>query len=168
MKPWMIIVAVVVVLAVGGASFYGGMRFRESQILKDPSMLFAQMGGRQFGQGFPTGAVGERPTQGGAFVGGQGAQPQGAVVQGRGGTMGTIAAIDGGVLTLNTNDGSVLVQTADTTLVEKLTSVDVSELQVGESVMVSGSTNEDGSITARSIQSMRGLTGLADDASNAN
>jgi hypothetical protein len=42
------------------------------------------------------------------------------------------------------------VQTADTTLVEKYTTASVGDLKVGEQVIVSGSQNDDGSVTARS------------------
>ena len=45
------------------------------------------------------------------------------------------------------------MQTSDTTLIEKTMSVSVGDLKVGERVMVSGSKNDDGSYTARSIQS---------------
>jgi hypothetical protein len=47
------------------------------------------------------------------------------------------------------------VQTTDTTLIEKNMSVGVGDLEVGEMVVVSGPQNEDGSITARSVMSIR-------------
>jgi len=47
------------------------------------------------------------------------------------------------------------VNVPDTTLIEKLSSVGVQALTKGEQVSVAGSTNADGSITARSIQSVR-------------
>jgi hypothetical protein len=49
------------------------------------------------------------------------------------------------------------VHATDTTLVEKYTAVGVGDLEVGERVIVSGSQNDDGSVTARSIQSMQGF-----------
>jgi hypothetical protein len=49
------------------------------------------------------------------------------------------------------------VHTTDTTLIEKYMTVHVEDLRVGERVVVSGSKNDDGSYTARSIQSMRAL-----------
>jgi hypothetical protein len=47
------------------------------------------------------------------------------------------------------------VHATDTTLIEKYMTVGVADLQAGERVVVSGSQNDDGSVTARSIQSMR-------------
>ena len=73
--------------------------------------------------------------------------------------MGTIEEIQGNTLVLSTQDGTVRVQTSDTTLIEKFTSVGLLELKVGEQVMASGTKNDDGSYTARSIQSLRGFGG---------
>jgi hypothetical protein len=70
--------------------------------------------------------------------------------------MGTIEQVEGTTLVITTDTGSVRVQTSDTTLIEKTMSVGVGDLRVGERVMVSGSKNDDGSYTARSIQSLRG------------
>jgi len=67
--------------------------------------------------------------------------------------MGTIEAIEGDTLVVSTEEGEIRVQTTDTTLIEKYTSVGVEDLAVGEQVVVSGSQNDDGSITARSIRS---------------
>lgn len=165
MKPWMIAVVVVAVLAVGGGAFYGGMKFRENQLIKDPQQLFQQMAGQRNGQTGTarTGADG----QPGGFVFGQGRQ--GSTGQGANGTMGTIASIEGGIVTVTTSDGaSVKVQTSDTTLVQKSMSVTVAELTVGENIIVSGTKNDDGSVTARSIQSVQGLPGATPAPSGTN
>jgi hydrogenase maturation factor len=56
---------------------------------------------------------------------------------------------------VTTQDGNtVQVITTDTTLIQKYTNVTVDALEPGEQVMVSGSTGDDGTITARSIRSM--------------
>ncbi len=82
---------------------------------------------------------------------------------GAGGTMGTIESIEGNTVVVTTQDGSVRVQTTDTTLVQKMMSAGVTDLVVGEQVMVTGSKNDDGSVTARSIQSLRAFEGQRSD-----
>lgn len=147
-RIWQVVIAVVVVLAVGGGAFFGGTRYERSRILADPSVLFRQGMGRQFTGGqFPGGQFG--PSAGGTPP---------APVEGRGGTVGTIASIEGNALTVTKQDGStVRVVTTDSTLIEKSMSVTVADLTVGERVIVSGAASEDGSITARSIQSQRAM-----------
>ena len=161
MKTWMIVVVIVAVVVIGAGTFYGGMRYGENRVLKDPTALLRSMG-TQGGGGFPGGA--DLPGRDGQLPSGQ--APSGQPVQGqdgqtRGGTMGTIESIEGDVITLSTANGSVEVRTTSTTLVEMFTSVPLNELKVGESVVVSGSQGDDGTITARSIQSMRGGFGAA-------
>ena len=58
-------------------------------------------------------------------------------------------------MVINADDGIIRVQTVDTTMIEKNMSVGVGDLEVGEVVVVSGPEDDDGSITARSIMSMR-------------
>jgi uncharacterized protein Veg len=69
-----------------------------------------------------------------------------------GGIMGTIEAVEGNTLVVTTQEGTIRVQTTDTTLIEKYTSVTTGDLEVGEGVMVSGTRQDDGSYTARSIR----------------
>jgi len=146
-RIWKVLIGVAVVVAVGGGAFWGGTKFEESRILANPSLLFQQGLGRRDGQ-FPNAQ----------FLGGANVAPQAAAdARAGGGTMGTIESVEGNVVILTTQNGTVSVQTSDTTLVEKLMSVGVSDLTVGERVVVSGSANDDGSITARSIQSQRGV-----------
>ena len=59
------------------------------------------------------------------------------------------------LLVVTTQNGDTQVHTSDTTLIEKYTMVNLGDLNVGERVVVVGSSNDDGSVTARSIQSMR-------------
>jgi hypothetical protein len=44
------------------------------------------------------------------------------------------------------------VKVTDTTLIEKQASVKLSDLSQGETVMISGSTGADGTVTARTVQ----------------
>lgn len=143
-KSTLIIVFIVVVLAVGAGAFYGGMVYGKSQATPaTPEELIAQL--RERG-GLPGG---------GQFAGRQGQNATGAVTGGLGGTAGTIESIDGNTLIISTNDGPVKVLASDTTLIEMTKPASVSELALGSSVIVAGSRNDDGSITARSIQPMR-------------
>ncbi len=124
-------IGILVVLVVGG-SFFAGTLVGESRAR----------------QGFFQGRLGG---QGGQF------QRQGQPPGGRpgGGIMGTIKSAQGDALIITTSQGDTQVQTTDTTVVEKYTTASVGDLKVGERVVVSGTPNDDGSITAQSIQSMR-------------
>jgi len=133
-----IIGVLLVIVAVAGGSFWAGMRVGENRLIQDPARLMQMMmTGRQGGQ-FPR------------MMG----TPQPGVEAQRfgGGIMGTIEAVEGDTLVVSTEEGEIRVQTTDITLIEKYTSVGVEDLAVGEQVVVSGSRNDDGSITARSLR----------------
>jgi hypothetical protein len=66
-------------------------------------------------------------------------------------------------LVISTDEGTIRVHTTDTTLIEKYVSVNPGDLEIGEQVVVSGSRNDDGCLTARSIRSMRGFQFLQPD-----
>ena len=66
--------------------------------------------------------------------------------------MGTIEAVEGDTLVVTTQEGTIRVQTTDTTMIEKYTTVAISDLETGERVVVSGTRQDDGSYTARSIR----------------
>jgi hypothetical protein len=130
-------IVVMVILAAGGGFFagisLGGGRARQS---------FFQ--GQFGGQGGQLQRSGRTPQPGQ----GNGGRPGGGI-------MGTIKSVEGDTVVVTTQNGDTQVHTSDTTLVEKFTAVSVGDLQVGERVVVTGSPNDDGSVTARSIQSMR-------------
>jgi hypothetical protein len=66
---------------------------------------------------------------------------------------GQIESIDGDTLLVGGAGGEQIhVLVTETTLIEKYASVTVEELTVGEQVVVSGTENDDGSYTARSVQ----------------
>jgi hypothetical protein len=141
-KTLKIILSVAAVVLIAAGSFYGGM-----VIGKNQAAASAAAGPINFPQGFQPGD-GAPPIAGrrqDGTAGGFGAQP--------GMTFGQIESIDGNTLTLTTQaGGTVTVQVTDTTLIEKNASVDVTDLAAGDTVIVSGSDNDDGSITARSVQ----------------
>lgn len=136
-KILVVIGVLLVIVAVGGGSFWAGMRVGENRVIQDPARFFQE---RVRGQG-------------GQFPGMVGTPPSGVEAQRfGGGIMGTIEAVEGDTLVVTTEEGEVRVQTTDTTLIEKSMAVGVEDLAAGEQVVVSGSRNDDGSITARSIQ----------------
>jgi hypothetical protein len=146
-KIWIVVGVLVLVVAVGAGAFWGGMTYGKSQVEQDAMGLMQERFGARGGQS----------PESGQFPGGgqlpQGGQ-EGATLSG-GGVRGTIEAIEGDTLVINADDGIIRVQTVDTTMIEKNMSVGVGDLEVGEMVVVSGPENDDGSITARSIMSIR-------------
>ena len=167
MKRVLIGVAAIVLAALAaGAAFYGGMKLGQKQVIRDPMKYLAGGDGAfsiQVGEGqFPGGPAGNFQGRGDQFPGAQGTPGAGMVVGGRGFSADTIQAIDGNTIILSTADGTVKVITSDTTYIQKYMAATVADLEVGESVIVSGTENDDGSITARSIRVMTGL-GFSED-----
>ena len=134
-------------VAVGGGSFYGGMKFQQSkgsgfispadfQNLRNLSpeerqQRFQQMGGSGAGLG---GQFGGRNGGGGA-------------------TTGEIISKDDKSITIKLRDGgSKIVFYSASTEIGKFASGTSADIEIGKSVMINGSANSDGSITAQSIQ----------------
>jgi uncharacterized protein Veg len=132
-KTVIIIVTLLVVVAVVAGSFWAGMSFGQAR---------ANQGRERF-----RGPGGQGPGLFGTPQPGQ----RGAGRLG-GGVMGTIEAVEGDTLVVTTQEGTTRVQTTDTTLIEKYTAVTIGDLKAGEGVMVSGTRQDDGSYTARSIR----------------
>lgn len=129
MKKTAVGIAVAVVVA-GGAGFYGGMQYGKSAA---PEGL---AGFRNLSPGERTEQLGRR----GAFPGG-------------GGVAGEIVGKDAESITVKLSDGgSKIVFFSASTRVAKLADGTPSDLAVGEQVVVSGTANADGSVTAQSIQ----------------
>lgn len=133
---------------------------------QDPQGQNQQQGGRQ---GFtpPTDATGNtiaRPQ--GGFPGGENGQqaPNGQAPGGAGGgfTMGEVTAVGANSLTMKTNDGTVYTVTlaADGTVTRTVTGK-VSDLKVGDTVTIIGTTASDGTVTATRITSGTGGFGGA-------
>ncbi len=132
-----IITAVIVAVVFGGGGFYGGMLYGKSQASSAASgaRLGQRAGGTgQFGgQGGANSAM--RRGTGGSFVGGK------------------IISEDSKSITIQLpTGGSDLVYFADSTQIAKAATGTVSDLVNGAQVMVNGTTNSDGSITAKTIQ----------------
>ena len=137
-----ILVAIVVLALIAMGGFYGGKVYGESQVVV-PDMAFG-----------PQGAGTTQPGTAGELVlagNGQGRAMGGGAPGGM--TVGEIVSIDENGLVITDLEGKeIQVWVTDTTLIEKQASVTLKELTAGETVSVSGSEEDDSSITARSVQ----------------
>lgn len=131
-----IILAVLVILLCGG-SFYGGMKYQQKKGLQN---IRQQFGNGQFQRGNGSANISGQPRQAGNRMGGR------AVT-------GEILSQDEKSLTVKSADGSSkIVLLSETTTVNKATEGTKDDLKVGEQVVVFGTENTDGSVTAQNIQ----------------
>ncbi len=119
--------------ALGG--FFYGTSVGEARANQVRQTFFAQRNG-QGGQG--TG-------QGGGFFGGNGQN-------GRQGTVGTVKSINGNTMQVSTRDSVVTVNLSDKTTVQKQAAGSLSDIKVGERVVVIGNQASGGTVTAQSVQ----------------
>ncbi len=129
-----IVPVVVLLILVGGGSFYGGMKYADSKRVG----TFAA--NRAAGVNFPNGAGGTRmPGAGGNAAGGF--------------TGGEIISKDDSSLTIKLRDGgSQIIFFSSSTQVMKSAVGSKEDLVIGKNITVTGSANPDGSLTARSLQ----------------
>ena len=128
----LIIAIILTALLFGGGGFYGGILYQKS---KTPNFQrFLDTNGNRNGNNMRfNGQTGN----GGGF----------APVEGE------IIGNDDKSITVKLNDGSSkIVFYSDSTTIDKAETKTKEDLKTGEKVMVIGSTNSDGSVTARSIQ----------------
>jgi hypothetical protein len=135
-----VITAIVVAVVFGGGGYYlGSQKASSAAITQSPTGATGNFGGRG----------GNRFGAGGGFTGG------------------TILSIGNGSLTIQlpsststtATTGTKIVLFDTTTQVSEMQSVPASKLTVGQNVMVTGSLNSDGSVTATSIQVRPARTG---------
>jgi hypothetical protein len=132
MKNNTIIIAVVTLLVGAGAGFFGGMKYQQSR----RTAGFAQFAGGQGRTGLGTTRSGNG-SQAGNF------RP----------VTGSITSVDDKSATVKMADGSSkIVILSDSTKITKGTDASKSDLKIGENIMVTGTTNSDGSVTAQNIQ----------------
>lgn len=134
-----IIYAVVAVaVLVGSGAFYGGMKYAQGQ-----------SGRGNFANLTPEQRQQLTANAGAGFRGGAG-QGRGGM---NGGTIGEIISKDDKSITVKMADGgSKIVFYSSATGVSKFTEGGAGDLVVGKNVNVTGTSNQDGSITAQSIQ----------------
>jgi hypothetical protein len=134
MKSTKVIMPIILVLLGLGAGFFSGIQYRNYQIAKTRGN-FAVLGanGAQRFTGTRAGQVGG--------------------MMERGGVTGSILSMDANSITVKLADGSskIVFFSSSTTYQNTLTAMQT-DLKVGGDVAVMGTTNADGSVTAKSIQ----------------
>lgn len=136
-----IIAIVLGLVIVCGGSFYAGMKYDQSRTVADRQARAQQFGGANVG-GMIRGNSGARGGASGGFV------------------SGVILSKDDKSVTIKLNDarqqneqgGSKIVFLSGSTQVMKSAAGSLDDLTVGETIMVTGSANSDGSINAQSVQ----------------
>ncbi len=133
-------------IIVGGASFYGGLKYADS---KNPSSAGSASNRQNFSNLTPE----QRQQRFGQMGAGAGRTDAGARQGGANFVSGEIIAKDDKSITVKLRDGgSKIVFYSGSTNIEKFASGATNDLEVGKSIMVNGSANADGSVTAQSIQ----------------
>jgi len=124
-KDTMMIVAVVLILVALGGGFFAGMQYQKSQ----PRSM-GQFAGRSFGASAGSGQ-GQRVTP----------------------VRGQVLSIANDTMTIKQQDGTTkLVVISSSTVYVKTQTAASSDLKSGDTVMVVGNSNSDGSVTASDIQ----------------
>ena len=124
---------IVVVLIVGGICFFAGMKYGQNK--NSVSMDFSNFNGARSGQGQQVGAGFNRMSGRGGFVSGE-----------------VISKDDKSITVKLPDGGSKIIFFSGTTTIAKSTDGTASDLENGKTVMVSGTANSDGSVTATNIQ----------------
>jgi hypothetical protein len=115
---------IIVAVIVAAIAFFGGMKYQQSKV-------------RLFAAGFAGGQFGRR---GGA--GANGVRPVG----------GSIVSSDDKSVTVKLMDGSTkIILLSDKTVINKATTGSKDDLKTGQQIVVFGTTNSDGSVTAQTV-----------------
>jgi len=135
MKPKQnLIIAIVVTLVIaGGGGFYGGMKYGQS--LTPARGANGQFAGARGNINIPGGAASARLRGGSGVVNGD-----------------IISKDDKSVTVKNRVGGSQIIFFAPSTAIGKTTTGTSADLAVGENIMVNGTANPDGTVTATNIQ----------------
>jgi len=132
-----IMIAVVTAIAAAGAGFFGGMKYTQS---KNPGGSFFANGG--FGNMTQEQRQQFMQQRDGRRQGGQGGFASGEII-----------AKDDKSITIKLSDGgSKIVLLSDSTQIGQFASGTTSDLALGKTVTISGTANQDGSVTAQMIQ----------------
>jgi len=117
------IIWIATILVVGGGAFWGGMKYGQNKRPSGPGNI-------------PNGMqLGNRNGQGNGMIDGE-----------------IISTDDKSITVKDKNGSSKTIYFSDSTTISKSTDGSKSDLTNGKTVMASGSSNSDGSITAKNIQ----------------
>ncbi len=147
----LLVVAVILGSAIGGA-LAGGVAIGKSQGKSEARQtLVSQIGQSSSTTGLGSGTTGQGNFRlPGNYTG---------ISSGNGTTIGTVEKVEGNIVTLNTRTGTtVLVDIGNSTSIQKMSEGSLGDISLGENITVSGNTNADGSIEARSITIISGFT----------
>lgn len=142
-KNPMVLAAVAVVIA--AISFFGGMKYEQTQKVKQTSVFANNRFGMNRQNGTTTGTA--------RVNGASGATGMRGGANGNNMTNGQITSADSTSITVKTQNGSSkIVLLSKSATIKKAVDATQSDLQVGTNVNVFGTGNTDGSITAENIQ----------------
>jgi len=132
MKKNLILILIALII-IGAGGFLGGMKYGESQALKNLTPEKMREIFQQRGQTFQRGQVFQGQRQG--FLSGQ------------------VISKDERSLTIKLPDGSTkIVFISQSTQISKSTEGSIEDIEIGKEISVTGTQNTDGSLTARRIQ----------------
>jgi hypothetical protein len=136
-----ILVAVVIFAVAAGVGFYGGMQYQKSRKITFSNFKNGQNQNFQtFGQGRMSGLAPSGAANGTKMMRG-------------GGVVGEVTAKDNQSITVKTLDGSSkIVFYSSSSAVSLMASGSISDVTQGKQVFVSGTSNSDDSITAKTIE----------------
>jgi len=136
-----ILIGVVVVGLMVGAAFGAGVAYGRATAPKATTAsapAIATIGSSAQPTPGAGGAFGARGQAGGAGV--------------RPAATGTVESVEGTVVTIKTQEGSVKVKVPETATIRKTISVGIADLKAGDNLTVMGQQESDGSITASALQ----------------
>lgn len=139
------LVTLILVIVVGGAAFFGGMKYQENATKKAIQSQYTNpFSGRNQFQNTRNGNTGSKSTtQNGV----------GERRMGNGQIVGEITSIENNSITIKDNQGnSRIILISDKSTISKASAGQISDLKVGEKVSAFGTPNTDGSVSATNIQ----------------
>lgn len=140
-----IISVVIALIIVGSGAFYGGMKYGVS--------MASRASGQRAGQNFANLSPEERQQRMQQFGGASGGMGMRGTRGGGGFAAGEIIAKDDKSITIKLSDGgSKIIFLSSGTHVAKSTDGSQDDLAVGKQVVINGSANQDGSVTAQTVQ----------------